>query len=158
MADSRKLDLIFKDSKKATKNIRIPNPRTDVDKEAVLPVMEKVLESKIFLSRNNLPVETVQAAKVTDVQDLLADPAADHGRPDPAGRPGCSVRLPHGHLLVPIGTDGRETGEPDPEHRTAAHGSEDGIEKKRAAKKNRSTLFCQWSREISDRLLRAYQI
>ena len=32
MADSRKLDLIFKDSKKATKNIRIPNPRTDVDK------------------------------------------------------------------------------------------------------------------------------
>lgn len=31
MADSRKLDLIFKDSKKATKNIRIPNPRTDVD-------------------------------------------------------------------------------------------------------------------------------
>ena len=42
MADSRKLDLIFKDSKKATKNIRIPNPRTDVDKEAVLPVMEKV--------------------------------------------------------------------------------------------------------------------
>ncbi|MGP2528740.1 MULTISPECIES: DUF2922 domain-containing protein [Acidaminococcus] len=77
MADSRKLDLIFKDSKKATKNIRIPNPRTDVDKEAVLPVMEKVVESKIFLSRNNLPVETVQAAKVTDVQDLLADPAAD---------------------------------------------------------------------------------
>ena len=44
MADSRKLDLIFKDSKKATKNIRIPNPRTDVDKEAVLPVMEKVVE------------------------------------------------------------------------------------------------------------------
>ena len=31
MADSRKLDLIFKDSEKATKNIRIPNPRTDVD-------------------------------------------------------------------------------------------------------------------------------
>ena len=27
MADSLKLDLIFKDSKKATKNIRIPNPR-----------------------------------------------------------------------------------------------------------------------------------
>ena len=77
MADSRKLDLIFKDSKKATKNIRIPTPRTDVDKEAVLPVMEKVVESKIFLSRNNLPVETVQAAKVTDVQGLLADPAAD---------------------------------------------------------------------------------
>lgn len=48
-----------------------------MDKEAVLPVMEKVVESKIFLSRNNLPVETVQAAKVTDVQDLLADPAAD---------------------------------------------------------------------------------
>ena len=77
MADSRKLDLIFKDSKKATKNIRIPNPRTDVDKEEVLPVMEKVVESKIFLSRNNLPLETVQAAKVTDVQDLLADPASD---------------------------------------------------------------------------------
>ena len=28
----------------------------------------------------------------------------------------------------PVGTDGRETGEPDPEHRTAAHNSEDGIE------------------------------
>ena len=29
------------------------------------------------LTRNNIPVETVQAAKVTDVQDLLGDPAAD---------------------------------------------------------------------------------
>ena len=57
MADSRKLDLIFKDSKKATRTSASPSPRTDVDKEAVLPVMEKVVESKIFLSRNNLPVE-----------------------------------------------------------------------------------------------------
>ena len=62
------------------------------------------------------------------VDQLTKTPRADHGRPDPAGRPGCLVRLPHGHRLVPVGTDGRETGEPDPEHRTAAHGSEDGIE------------------------------
>ena len=52
MADSRKLDLIFKDSEKATKNVRIVNPRADVDREMVLPVMNKVVESKVFLSRN----------------------------------------------------------------------------------------------------------
>ena len=73
MADSRKLDLIFKDSEKATKNIRIPNPRTDVDRETVLPVMNKVVESKVFLTKNGIPVETIQGAKVTDVKDLLSD-------------------------------------------------------------------------------------
>ena len=45
MADSRKLDLIFKDSEKAPKNIRIPNPRTDEVRETVQPVMNKVVES-----------------------------------------------------------------------------------------------------------------
>ena len=77
MADSRKLDLIFKDSEKATKNIRIVNPRSDVDREMVLPVMNKVVESKVFLTKNNLPVETIQGAKVTDVKDLLSDGASD---------------------------------------------------------------------------------
>ena len=71
MADSRKLDLIFKDSEKATKNIRIVNPRSDVDREMVLPVMNKVVESKVFLTKNGIPVETIQGAKVTDVKDLL---------------------------------------------------------------------------------------
>ena len=79
---------------------------------------------------------------------LTKTPRADHGRPDPAGRLGCSVRLPHGHRLVPVGTDGRETGEPDPEHRTAAHGSEDGIEKKRAAKKIAARFFSMVKREV----------
>ena len=73
MADSRKLDLIFKDSEKATKNIRIVNPRSDVDREMVLPVMNKVVESKVFLTKNGIPVETIQGAKVTDVKDLLSD-------------------------------------------------------------------------------------
>lgn len=73
MADSRKLDLIFKDSEKATKNIRIVNPRSDVDQEMVLPVMNKVVESKVFLTKNGIPVETIQGAKVTDVKDLLSD-------------------------------------------------------------------------------------
>lgn len=77
MADSRKLDLIFKDSEKAMKNIRIPNPREDVDRGLVLPVMNKVVESKVFLSKNNLPVETIHGAKVTDVKDLLADGTSD---------------------------------------------------------------------------------
>ncbi len=77
MADSRKLDLIFKDSEKATKNVRIVNPRADVDREMVLPVMNKVVESKVFLSRNGLPVEVIQGAKVTDVKDLLDDGTAD---------------------------------------------------------------------------------
>ena len=73
MADSRKLDLIFKDSEKATKNIRIVNPRSDVDREMVLPVMNKVVESKVLLTKNGIPVETIQGAKVTDVKDLLSD-------------------------------------------------------------------------------------
>ena len=73
MADSRKLDLIFKDSEKATKNIRIVNPRSDVDREMVLSVMNKVVESKVFLTKNGIPVETIQGAKVTDVKDLLSD-------------------------------------------------------------------------------------
>lgn len=73
MADSRKLDLIFKDSEKATKSIRIVNPRSDVDREMVLPVMNKVVESKVFLTKNGIPVETIQGAKVTDVKDLLSD-------------------------------------------------------------------------------------
>ena len=73
MADSRKLDLIFKDSEKATKNTRIVNPRSDVDREMVLPVMNKVVESKVFLTKNGIPVETIQGAKVTDVKDLLSD-------------------------------------------------------------------------------------
>ena len=77
MADSRKLDLIFKDSEKATKNVRIVNPRADVDREMVLPVINKVVESKVFLSRNGLPVEVIQGAKVTDVKDLLDDGTAD---------------------------------------------------------------------------------
>ena len=77
MADSRKLDLIFKDSEKATKNIRIVNPRSDVDREMVLPVMNKVVESEVFLTKNGIPVETIQGAKVTDVKDLLADGTSD---------------------------------------------------------------------------------
>ena len=88
---------------------------------------------------------------------LTKTPRADHGRPDPAGRPGCSVRLPHGHLLVPVGTHGRETGEPDPEHRTAAHGSEDGIEKKRAAKKIAARFFSIVKKD-SRPALQAYQM
>ena len=43
----------------------------------VLPVMNKVVESKVFLTKNNLPVETIQGAKVTDVKDLLSDGASD---------------------------------------------------------------------------------
>ena len=44
-----------------------------VDREMVLPVMNKVVESKVFLTKNGIPVETIQGAKVTDVKDLLAD-------------------------------------------------------------------------------------
>ena len=40
-----------------------------------------------------------------------------------------------------FGTHGRETGEPDPEHRTVAHGSENGIRKKRVSHKTCGTLF-----------------
>ncbi len=71
MADSKKLDLIFKDEKKATKNIRIPNPRHDLDRQTVLPVMNKVVESKIFLTKNSLPVNSIYGAKVTDVKEIL---------------------------------------------------------------------------------------
>ena len=44
-----------------------------VDREMVLPVMNKVVESKVFLTKNGIPVETIQGAKVTDVKDLLSD-------------------------------------------------------------------------------------
>ena len=44
-----------------------------VDREMVLSVMNKVVESKVFLTKNGIPVETIQGAKVTDVKDLLSD-------------------------------------------------------------------------------------
>ena len=103
------------------------------------------LEVKNGVDKNDQPkfkdisYENLDTKATAD--QLTKTPRADHGRPDPAGRPGCLVRLPHGHRLVPVGTDGRETGEPDPEHRTAAHGSEDGIEKKRAAEKKSQHAF-----------------
>lgn len=81
MADSKKLDLIFKDEKKATKNIRIPNPRNDLDRQTVLPVMNKVLESKIFLTKNDLPVTAIYGAKVTDVKEILTQEDLDLDNP-----------------------------------------------------------------------------
>ncbi|WP_416181861.1 DUF2922 domain-containing protein [Acidaminococcus timonensis] len=81
MADSKKLDLIFKDEKKATKNIRIPNPRADLDRQTVLPVMTKVLESKIFLTKNDLPVTAIYGAKVTDVKEILTQEDLDLDKP-----------------------------------------------------------------------------
>ena len=56
----------------------------------------------------NISYENLDTKATAD--QLTKTPRADHGRPDPAGRLGCSVRLPHGHRLVPVGTDGRETG------------------------------------------------
>ena len=81
MADSKKLDLIFKDEKKTTKNIRIPNPRADLDKLTVLPVMNKVVESKIFLTKNSLPVNAIYGAKVTDVKEILTQEDLDLDKP-----------------------------------------------------------------------------
>ena len=81
MADSKKLDLIFKDEKKATKNIRIPNPRSDLDRQTVLPVMNKVVESKIFMTKNSLPVTAIYGAKVTDVKEILTQEDLDLDKP-----------------------------------------------------------------------------
>ena len=41
--------------------------------DMMMPVMNKVVESKVFLTKNGIPVETIQGAKVTDVKDLLSD-------------------------------------------------------------------------------------
>jgi hypothetical protein len=81
MADSKKLDLIFKDEKKTTKNIRIPNPRADLDKMTVLPVMNKVVESKMFLTKNELPVSAIYGAKVTDVKSILTQEDLEQDNP-----------------------------------------------------------------------------
>ena len=81
MADSKKLDLIFKDEKKATKNIRIPNPRNDLDRQTVLPVMNKVVESKIFMTKNSLPVTAIYGAKVTDVKEILTQEDLEIDKP-----------------------------------------------------------------------------
>ena len=71
MADSRKLDLIFKDSEKATKNIRIVNPRSDVDREMVLQKTGVCRGQYMFAQANSLALAVIDApAALTGVANV----------------------------------------------------------------------------------------
>lgn len=53
--DTCNLTLSFVDEAKATRSLRVPNPKPELGKEQVLPVMNQIVAGKAFFPRTKSP-------------------------------------------------------------------------------------------------------
>ena len=67
---SSSLNLSFMDDDKATRTLKVPNSKADLDREQVLPVMSQIVADKVILSKNKKPLTALKSAKISTVKDL----------------------------------------------------------------------------------------
>lgn len=68
--DTCNLALSFVDEAKATRSLRVPNPKPELGKEQVLPVMNQIVAGKAVLSKNKKPVIALKSARISTIKDL----------------------------------------------------------------------------------------
>lgn len=77
------LTLVFKDEDNKSKSLRISNPKPSLKSDDVMPVMQKILESKFLVNKMGAPMAAISAARLRNVTDLLDEKVEKVPDPDP---------------------------------------------------------------------------